>query len=180
MPIQDGQAFEDKKDLLVWRGAAWKPWRKDFLKQYWNHPLCDVGQVNAPTDLEMVAWVKPKMTVEEQLQYKFILSIEGNDVASNLKWIAQSNSLCFMTKPNHETWMMEGRLEGGVHYVQLRDDYADVPEKIEYYMAHPKEALQIISNLQQYYKQFTNRELDELISLLVIKNFASCTGQDII
>ena len=30
--------------------------------------------------------VKGRMTLEEQLQYKFLVSLQGNDVASGLKW----------------------------------------------------------------------------------------------
>ncbi|MDZ8120410.1 glycosyl transferase family 90 [Pontiella agarivorans] len=177
IPIHDPVDYAEKKDMLVWRGAAWKKWRKDFLKQYWNHPLCDVGQVNPPSETAPAEWVKPKMSIAEQLQYKFILSIEGNDVATNLKWIAQSNSLCFMTRPKFETWMMEGRLTGGEHYVELRDDYADLPEKVEHYTAHPQEAREIIRNLQHYYRLFTDHRADELISLMVVKKYLELSGQ---
>ncbi len=180
MPIKDDLRFEDKKDLLVWRGAAWQPWRKDFLKDYWNHPLCDVGQVNPSSDTAPPEWVKAKMSVAEQLQYKFILSIEGNDVATNLKWIAQSNSLCFMTRPKFETWMMEGRLVDGKHYVELRDDYADVQEKIKHYKSNSEEAKQIIRNFKEYYQQFTDPKLEQLLSLMVIKKYADCTCQAVI
>ncbi len=178
IPIQDSVDYADKQDLLVWRGAGWQQQRKDFLKAFWNHPLCDVGMVNAPRDPDhRQEWVKPKMTVAEQLQYKFILSIEGNDVATNLKWIAQSNSLCFMTRPKFETWMMEGRLVGGEHYVELRDDYADLPEKVEHYIAHPDEARGIIRNFQAYYRPFTDHAADELIALMVVKQYLELSGQ---
>lgn len=177
MPIQDKVRFQDKKDLLVWRGAGWQQHRKDFLAEYWNHSLCDVGQVNPPVDGSPAEWVKPKMSVSEQLQYKYILSIEGNDVATNLKWIAQSNSLCFMTRPKFETWMMEGRLIPGTHYVELRADYADLPEKIRYYQEHPDEALGIIENLKSYYRPFGDSSREELISLLTMKKYAELSGQ---
>ena len=73
----------------------------------------------------------------EQLQNKFILCIEGNDVASNLKWAMSSNSLVFMTKkPKFETWFMEGTLIPGHHYVEIKDDYSDMIEKMDYYLSH--------------------------------------------
>ena len=50
------------------------------------------------------------MTINEQLHYKFILCSEGNDVASNLKWVMSSNSIAVMPKPKFETWFMEGIL----------------------------------------------------------------------
>ena len=176
-PIRDRIPYEEKQNQLVWRGNAWRPHRREFLQRYWDHPLCDVGHVNPPSISVPEDWVKPRMSIADQLRYKFILSIEGNDVATNLKWIAQSNSLCFMTRPKFETWFMEGRLVGFEHYVELRDDYADLPEKIEHYTKHPHEARQIIENLNTYYRTFTDRRLEELVSLLVVMKYLRNTGQ---
>jgi hypothetical protein len=176
-PIRDRIPYEEKQNQLVWRGNAWQTHRREFLRRYWNHPLCDVGHVNPPSINAPADWVKPRMSISDQLCYKFILSIEGNDVASNLKWIAQSNSLCFMTRPKFETWFMEGQLVRFEHYVELREDYADLPEKIEHYMKHPHEARQIIENLHTYYRTFTDPRLEELVSLLVVMKYLRNTGQ---
>ncbi|MDF7825524.1 glycosyl transferase family 90 [Pontiellaceae bacterium B12227] len=175
--IQDNTPFRDKKELLVWRGAGWQQTRRDFLKEYWNHPLCDVGQVNPPCDIVPKEHVKSKMTIAEQLKYKFILSLEGTDVATNLKWIAQSNSLCFMRKPRMESWFMEERLIGGKHYVELQDDYADIGEKIEYYGKHSEEAEEIIQNFKNYYQMFTDPLLEQIVSLRVVDKYLKQCGQ---
>ena len=45
-------------------------------------------------------WIKNRMTINEQLQYKFILCFEGNDVASNLKWVMSSNSIAIIQNQN--------------------------------------------------------------------------------
>jgi len=44
------------------------------------------------------------------VKYKYILSIEGNDVASGLKWQLYSNSVVFMRKPKIVSWAMEDKL----------------------------------------------------------------------
>ena len=56
------------------------------------------------------------------------MSLEGIDVATNLKWIMSSNSLCFSPKLRYETWFMEGKLVPGVHFVEVRDDFDDLAE----------------------------------------------------
>lgn len=175
--IRDRIPYDEKRNQLVWRGANWRTQRREFLRRYWNHPLCDVGQINPPLADDSADWVKPRMSISDQLRYKFILSIEGNDVATNLKWIAQSNSLCFMTRPRVETWFMEGRLVPFKHFVELREDYADLPEKIEHYIKHPHEAMQIIENFNAHHRIFTDPRLEELISLLVTIKFLRNTGQ---
>lgn len=117
------------------------------------------------------------MSIREQLEYRFVISVEGNDVATNVKWIMASNSLCLMTRPEYETWFMEGRLVPGHHYVQLRDDYADIEEKIAYYTEHPDEAESIIRNAKAYVRQFMDREREFLISLLVMDKYFRMSGQ---
>jgi len=168
--VNDTIRFEDKKDILVWRGKCYTKHRKKFIQEFYNKPYCNVGQTNTKTDTDL-PWQKDKMQLQDQLSYKFILAIEGNDVASNLKWIMSSNSLAFMTKPKYETWFMEGTLIPNYHYVLLKDDYSDLEEKIKYYSKNINESLQIIKNANEYIKQFQNEKQEDIISLLVLKKY---------
>jgi len=176
-PITDATPYSEKIDALVWRGKVKKDHRQTIFREHFDNPLCNLGKTNDLNEGEDPRWKKPWMGIAEQLRHKFILSIEGNEVATNLKWIAQSHSLCFMTKPKFESWFMEGRLEASKHYVELRDDYADLPEKLDHYLAHPEEARQIISNFKKHYVQFRDADEELLISLLVIGQYLTSTGQ---
>ncbi|MDR9469015.1 glycosyl transferase family 90 [Marinospirillum sp.] len=173
--VPDNKAFADKKSKLVWRGDAHQSYRLDFVQQFYDHPLCDVGDVGKRSQGK--PWFGSYLTVEEQLQCKYVLSMEGYDVATNLKWIMASNSLCFMRKPRFETWFMEGRLIPGVHYVLLKDDHSDFEEKINYYEQHPEEAEQIIGNAQAYMEQFYKKDQELLVSLLVMNRYFHLSGQ---
>jgi len=175
--VKDPLAYQHKKNKLVWRGKAGVQERKDFVRQHFDNPLFDIGQSNQPEEGGDPRRQKRFMSIEKQLQYKFILSIEGNDVATNLKWIMSSNSLCFMRKPRFETWFMEGRLLPDIHYVLLRDDYSDIEEKMNYYLQHEEEALKILKNAQAYIQQFQNNKTEMLISLLVFKKYFEQSGQ---
>jgi hypothetical protein len=176
--VNDTIAYKDKKNKAVWRGKAYRDHRQKFLEAFHNHPKCDVGQTNTQGELS-VPWQKGTMSIKEQLEYKFILSIEGNDVASNLKWVMSSNSLAFMTKPKYETWFMEGRLIPNYHYVLLEDDYSNLEEKIDYYSLHIDEAQAIIDNANAYTHQFRDEEREDLISLLVLQKYFTLSGQNI-
>nr|WP_014343666.1 glycosyl transferase family 90 [Aliivibrio fischeri]AEY78252.1 LpsA protein [Aliivibrio fischeri] len=173
--IKDPYSFRQKKELLVWRGAAYQVHRKKFIKEYYLHPRCNIGQTNKP--IENVPWQKDKLSIQEQLQYKFILSIEGNDVATSLKWTLSSNSLCLMVKPKFETWFMEGLLIAGVHYVELNSDYSDLDEKLEYYIEHPEEAERIINNAHKFIQQFQNPNIEDAISISVLQRYFDLSGQ---
>jgi len=168
--ISDNLAFEEKKNLLVWRGKCYRQHRQDFIQKFYNNKYCNVGQTNTKAEINS-PWQKEKMQISEQLQYKFILAIEGNDVASNLKWVMSSNSLAFMVKPSYETWFMEGTLIPNYHYVLLKDDYSNLEEKIEYYSNNIEEALSIIKHANDYTKQFQNKQQEDIISLLVLDKY---------
>ncbi len=175
--ITDNRSYRDKKDLLVWRGKVKRDHRQIVFQNFFNHPLCNIGKTNRYEGDPNEQWNMPRLSIEEQLDYKFILSIEGNDIATNLKWIAQSNSLCFMTRPKYESWFMEGSLEASKHYVELRDDYSDLPEKIEYYIDHPEEAETIIAHFQSYFQSFLNQEIEQIVSFLVVEKYLNHTSQ---
>ncbi len=175
--LTDPLPFQQKIPRLVWRGQAHRPWRQVLAEQYWDHPDCDIGQVNKPAADQSPSVQKNRMSLSEQLRYQFILSVEGNDIATNLKWIAQSNSLCFMPRPKFESWFLENDLEPGVHYVQIQDDFSDIPEKIEHYVSNPTEAQHIIHNLQDYHQAFTNARTELLTGLLTAARYFHLSGQ---
>ncbi len=174
--VNDKTPFSKKKNKLVWRGGAYQPVRKDFVRQFWNHPLCNVGQTNKPKTED--PWQKDFLSIKEQLQYKFIFSPEGNDVATSLKWIMSSNSLCLMPPPTCETWFMEGTLIPGTHYVQVKRDFSDLEEKMDYYTKNTAEAEQIIQNAQQYVRRFQNPLLEDLLCLKVLERYALMSHQN--
>jgi hypothetical protein len=173
--IRDHKNFLEKKNKLIGRGVITQPHRIRFMEMYFNHPLCDLGQVN--TKGGNVTWLKPKISINSHLEYKFILSLEGNDVATNLKWIMSSSSIAVMSKPKYETWFMEGRLVPDFHYILIKDDYSDLEERLQYYIRYPEEAQLIVNNANQYVRQFLNSEQEDLIALLVLEKYFYYTLQ---
>lgn len=173
--VKDRRRWEHKYDAAVWRGAGYKANRLQMLARHIDNPHCDIGMTKPLTD---DGFNKPYMSIAEQLRYKFILCPEGNDVATNLKWVLSSRSLCLMPRPRFETWFMEGRLQPGVHYVELRDDYADLDEKMAYYLAHPEAANAIIRKANAHAAQFQDSGREILISLLVLEKYLQSCNTD--
>ncbi|MDX1812544.1 MAG: glycosyl transferase family 90, partial [Gammaproteobacteria bacterium] len=172
---RDHTSFQNKKPLAVWRGIINREHRRQFVENCFTKSNCDIGNVGKSA--EYAHWKKSFMSISEQLKHRFVLSVEGKDVATNLKWILASNSLCMMTKPKYETWFMEGRLIPNVHYVELNTDYSDLEEKMAYYNTRPEEALKIIRSANAFVQQFQNPQREFLISLLVLDKYFSLSGQ---
>jgi len=175
--VRDTIPYRDKRPQVVFRNVVrLQPHRTAFLELYHNHPLCDAGQVNDDNYVTNRAFIKPYMSVEQQLGYKFIATIEGHDVATNLKWVMSSNSIAVMPRPKIESWFMEGSLRGGYHYIEVRDDYTDLPEKIQYYLDHPDEAEAIITHAHKYVAQFLDRKRELLIGRMVAARYFQLTN----
>ena len=172
---KDRLSFNEKKPKAVFRGPCHQKHRQIFIDQTYRFPNTDIGDTRSSEKSK--PYFKDFMTQADQLKYKYIISVEGNDVATNLPWIMASNSVAFLQKPKFETWFMQGKLIPGYHYVLLKDDYSDLPEKIDYYNHHTEEALDIISNAQKHVAQFFDHKRERLISLLVLKKYFELSGQ---
>ena len=175
MFLNDKKDFRKKKNMLVGRNVVGQAHRIKFLEMYIDHPLCNVGKINNDDNHHNL--LRERITIEDQLNYKFILCLEGNDVASNLKWVMSSQSLAVMPVPKYETWFMEGTLIPNYHYVLIKDDYSDLEERMEYYIKHTDEAREIIKNAHHFIEQFKIKKREDLISLLVLEKYFYKTGQ---
>lgn len=174
--IQDTYKYGDKLNMLIFRGKCYQEHRVRFLKMYFDHPMCNLGDNNKENKDKNI-YYKPRISIKDHLKYKFILSLEGNDVATNLKWIMSSNSIVVMPKPKFETFFMEGRLQKDTHYIEIKDDYSDLEYKLNYFLKHQNEALEIIKNANKYVQQFKNKEKEKIISILVLEKYFHATNQ---
>ena len=126
---------------------------------------------------ESPEWLKNKISIEDHLKYKFVMCVEGVDVATNLKWVMSSNSIAVMPRPKIESWFMENMLIPEKHYIEIKEDYSDLESKIKYYIKNPEKCKRIIKNANDYVVQFKNKRREDLISLLVLEKYFHFTGQ---
>jgi len=163
--ISDSISISNKKDKAVWRGAAYREERKRFLTQSTGINSCDVADTSEGFKK------KNFMSVKDQLAYKFIFAIQGNDVATNLKWIMSSNSIPIMPKPNYETWFCEGRLIAGQHYIEIANDFSNIEEVIENYSSQKKLLEEINVEGKRYASMFSSFERQFSIGKMVIDHY---------
>lgn len=174
--VDDPLAWEDKKPMAIFRGkAAGKQSRLDFMQRYFGSAICDCGDVSRPGTVPP-EWQTEKKTIRDHLNYRYIMALEGNDVASNLKWVMSSNSIAVMPKPTCETWFMEGTLIPDYHYIEIKADFSDLEERLDYYNRHPQEAQRIIANAHAYVDQFRDAHRERLIALGVMDKYLRMTN----
>ena len=176
--VDDQKAWRDKRDVAIFRGdlGILKENRNIFMRRFADGQSAMVDAASTNCWEEHPEWQKAKVTIGEHLDYKFIMSLEGNDVASNLKWVMSSNSIAVTPRLTCETWFMEGKLIPNYHYIEVNDDFSDLEERLTYYIDHPEEAEAIIRHAHEYVSQFHDKQRERLISLMVLKKYFEVTN----
>lgn len=144
-------SFDKKIAKAVWRGKFGKTHDtiKDsndikfaLVSRHVNSTIVD-AKFSKHTKGAPPHMIGSYLDAKAQMKYKYVISIEGNDVSSGLKWMLFSNSVVLMPKPTWESWAMEARLEEFVHYIPIERDMSNVEEMIQWAEEHPKETRMI-------------------------------------
>lgn len=171
----DPVPFEAKKPVLFFRGEIdGKPNRIKFFEMWADNPLFDLGDT---TRKNRSRWFSEMVSLTKHFDYRYILTLEGNDVATAVQWVMASNCVAVMPRPTVEAWLMHARLIPGVHYIEISPDFSDVGEKLQYYTDHPEEAARIARASTEWAQQFFDRKRENIISYLVIEKYFRQTGQ---
>lgn len=99
-----------------------------------------------------------KITPSEQMQYKYILCPNGNDVASQTYWVANTRSVIFKEDSDHEV-LPDFFLKPWVHYVPISKGLTDLREKFEYCERNVDLCLSIIARANEAYSLMTQADL---------------------
>jgi len=143
--------WDQKREEVVWRGsctgvaeAATSKWgsRPVFVEKHKDNmdKGIDVALVGGrcPGISKKIqfkvdqSFFRDTFDMEKLLQYKYLLSLEGNDVATGLKWMLASNSVVFMPPPTAVSFTMESKLVPYVHYVPVKRDGSDLLSQLEW------------------------------------------------
>lgn len=173
--------FREKDDKIIWRGVSsgnkYGNYLRDIMVQKFqnsSNPNIDIKftEIYDGLLLPKEKYIKGNfIPIKDQLKSKFLLSIEGNDVATNLKWALYSNSLVLMNKPKIVSWFMEDQLIPYYHYVPISDNFDDLEEKYEWCLQNLDKCEKIIKNANQFIENFLDEKNEIFITNQVIKNY---------
>jgi hypothetical protein len=159
--LRDRVSYEKKLPIAMWRGTTtglcWdlpldekiaaertECARRNLVTTWAKKGFdnIDIGLTNIVQFSKKIAskyssFVKKEMSIHDMLQYRYIISVEGNDVATNLKWALTSNSVVLMPPPTRESIILESTLYPWIHYVPLLHDLSDLQEKITFCDTNP-------------------------------------------
>lgn len=185
--------FAVKDDRLVWRGLTTgafmdgAPTRPRSSRSHVatlapRHEEIDIGysgivqisDANSDIPMDIVRRrMRPEISLEAQLRSKFLLALEGNDVATGMKWMLFSNSTVLMPAPTCETWAYESFLLPFVHYVPLRHDLSDIDDVYDWCRTNPNACEEIAQNGKQFITAFLDERTEMRVCRAVISEYLS-------
>lgn len=179
--LRDGFTYKKKLPVAIWRGSTtglcWdlpmgekmaaertECARRNLVTTWATKGfdnidigLTNIVQLSKKIESKYSSLVKKEMSIHDMLQYRYIISVEGNDVATNLKWALASNSVVFMPPPTRESIILESTLYPWIHYVPLSHDFSDLQVKIKYCDDNPLVCQNISSTATKFMLPFSTR-----------------------
>ena len=163
-----------KNNDVIWRGATTgKEHREKFVQKYFDQ--YDVAFSTVKQKPNLAPYKKDRVSIAKQLTYKYIVSLEGNELPSNRRWTLASNSVPIMPKPKWHSWIMEEKLEPYVHYLELNDDLSNLEELLNWARENDEKCREIALNGKQFMAQFLDLENDLKVQKLLLEEFSKRT-----
>lgn len=174
--------WDDKKPIALFRGGATgcgtTPANNQRLK------LAELSLKIDDLDAQLTSWNKrpkksfnehlsiinpkdmpfklgDKMTIAEQVKYKYLVQVDGHVSAFRLSWMLQSKSTILLVESteNYLLWF-QPLLKPWRHYVPVKADMSDLEEKIQWCISHDSESKKIAERAYRVYERHVRFPLD--------------------
>jgi len=173
--------WDKKISTVFWRGGSsgfYRPSiRMQVVDQLYGVPNTDVRFVRR-------GWAINDAVIPDQhfsdlaspiehAQYKYIMVIDGNTLASNGQWVFASGSVPVIVAHPETQWWLKSELKPMVNHVPIRYDLSDLKEKIEWLLTHDDEAKKIAENAlvlsrtvltPTFQRNYVKNRIDEIVS----------------
>jgi hypothetical protein len=146
--------WAEKRPSVVWRGGSsgfYRPSiRMQVVERLYGVPHTDVRFTRGgwPINDNIIPdhHFGERMTTAEQIQFKYILVIDGNTPASNGQWAFATGSVPIIVTHPGNRWWADSELCPMVNYVPVHYDLSDLLEKIQWLVEHDDQAHMIALN----------------------------------
>jgi hypothetical protein len=105
----------------------------------------------------------PKLTLEQQMSYKYIIHIDGHVSAFRLSQELAMGCVLLIVDSPYRLWFRDW-LKPFVHYVPVQADLSDLLDKIKWCKAHEEECILMTENCKEFYN--SNLQKDGILNYL--------------
>ena len=108
-----------------------------------------------------------KVSLAEQMKYKYLVQVDGHVAAFRLSWMLQSGSTILMVKSwdDLQIWF-QPMMKPWKHYVPIKANLSDLKEQLEWCQNNDSECKKMAENCQKLYEKYAKRSLDYLSFVL--------------
>lgn len=176
-------AWGDRKPVAFWRGVG-SGYETPSLRKRVVDTLMD----HSNSDVRFARWggceasgfpphyFADRCPIETHMQYKYVLIVDGNCIASSHQWVFGSGSVPIMvTHPENDYWFRKF-LKPMVHYVPIQYDLSDLREKIDWLVANDQEAQTIATNAREFADTVFTPEFQRNYITTELTRLLNCTS----
>ncbi len=183
--------FENKPDIAVWRGGDTggqgpvpgqvelgldkvKINRQYFVNKFKNTKCIDAAIIDSeigPSTPEIKGdpnWLMPH---EQANNYKYIISLEGNDAGSNPRWVFSTQCVVFMSDKLTSELTWHYHLKPWINYIPFKHDLSDLENKIKWANDNIDECKSIIKRANEIHRLVTDVEREYKILTLIFDRY---------
>lgn len=113
-----------------------------------------------PSKMESIGvHIHKKISMDEQVRYKYIINVDGHTAPNRTGWILASGCLMLKVESLHPniTWI-DKCLKAWKHYVPIKADLSDLEEKIRWCHDHDDECYEIMRNGKKFAKAYISQD----------------------
>lgn len=171
--------WKDRKSTLFWRGVLSGYDKPTLRERVVRHLLDNKNTDVRPTPtaagehlVEGLDFETERCSIEKHFEYKYILIVDGNVIASNHQWVFGSGAVPVMiTHPKNFYWFSRF-LRPMQNYVPISYDLSDLNDKIEWLIENDDKAQEIAANAiafsntifsKEFQRDYLNSEIKYLL-----------------
>jgi len=179
--------WESKKSIAYWRGClsggkaptvrtrvVWDlhdfPHADAKLTRKLNMTPDFMGRLLFPEDTR---FYDESRSLQEHIQHKYILILDGNCIASALQWVFASGSVpILITHPGNNWWFSKFLIEG-YHYISVDYDLSNLRQVIQYLVEHDEYAHDVATHAMEFAKTVLSSEFQHGYLMKEIKRITN-------
>lgn len=96
-----------------------------------------------------------RIPIEDQLQHKYAIHIDGSGASDRLYWMLKSKSLVFIQETPIKIWVHRGLIPYQ-HYIPVKEDLSDLIDQILWAEGHPEESAAIVEAADHFASMWMN------------------------
>lgn len=151
--IEQDLEFSQKIPKLLWRGAL-------GVNYELRNALLQASENKAWSEIKVLDWSSADskkndlLSVPEHTHFQYLAHTEGASYSGRLKYLLSTSSISVIhelnwVEPFHHLLQADGPNQ---NYIAVKRDFSDLTAKMDYHLAHPREAAGIAENSKKTFK----------------------------